>query len=95
MLNEKQKKKLRALGHALHPLVRVGSSGLTENVLAAANEALEHHELIKVKVAAADRSERDQLIQTIAEKCNAELVQKIGHIALIYRRRPENSTIRI
>lgn len=95
MLNEKQKKKLRALGHALHPLVRVGSSGLTENVLAAINDALEHHELIKVKVAAGDRSERDQLIQTIGTKCNAELVQKIGHIAVLYRPHQDKPVIRI
>lgn len=95
MLNEKQKKKCRTLAHALHPMVRVGSSGLSDNVLTAVNEALEQHELIKVKVAAADRSERDRLIQTISMECNAELVQKIGHIAVIYRRHPENPVIRL
>ncbi len=95
MLNEKQKKTLRGLAHKLKPVVMIGSSGLTEGVLGALEEALDHHELIKVKVAVGDRSERDDAIATMTQHSGAELVQRIGNIAIFYRRNPENPVINI
>lgn len=83
------------MAHQLHPLVRVGSSGLTENVLAAVNEALECHELIKVQITASDRDGREQIIAIMLEQCSAELIQRVGHIATLYRRNPDEPVIRV
>ena len=47
--------------------------------------ALEHHELIKIKVAAEDREGRDAMIGEIAQRTGAALVQRIGHTAVLYR----------
>jgi RNA-binding protein len=85
-LSGKQKNHLRGLAHALHPLVIVGEKGLTESLLEETRQALEAHELIKVRVNAADREEREQRIETILEATASQLVQKIGHIAVLYRR---------
>ena len=93
MLKEKQKKTLRGLAHSRKPVVLMGNAGLTDGVLAALDEALLIHELVKVKVAAEDRQERDRIIQTILERSNAELVQRVGHIATLFRRNPENPVI--
>ena len=84
-LSAKSKKQLRQLAHKLKPVVIIGEMGLTENVLREIDLSLAHHELIKVRVNAADRAERVKLIQTIESECYANTVQSIGHIAVFYR----------
>ena len=84
-LTESQCKHLRGLGHHLKPLVLIGSAGLSDGVLAEINSSLEHHELIKVRVRSGGRKERDELIANIANRASAQLIQRIGNVALIYR----------
>lgn len=84
-LTEKQKKHLRSLAHKLNPVVIVGQHGLTEPVLQELEPTLEHHELIKVRVNAGDREERDAMIREMCERTGAELVQRVGHVAVLYR----------
>lgn len=84
-LTEKLKRELRGRGHALKPVVSVGAAGLSPAVLRELDLSLEHHELMKVKIAAADRAARQALIGELCEALGAELVQAVGHIALIYR----------
>ena len=95
MLNEKQKKHLRSLAHKLNPVVRLGNAGLSEGVLGALEEALEHHELIKVKLPGGDHEQRDAMIQKMIEISGAELVQRIGNVAIMYRRNPEQPRIQL
>lgn len=85
-LNERQKRHLRGLAHNRKPVVIVGDAGVSEPVLAEIDRALAHHELIKVRVNAADREEREVLIGTILQNTGSELVQRIGHVAVLYRR---------
>ncbi|NNJ71758.1 MAG: ribosome assembly RNA-binding protein YhbY [Enterobacterales bacterium] len=88
-LNAKQKKYLKGLGHTLSPVVTVADKGLTENVMLAIEEALDFHELIKVKV----RQQRDARTDTYTEICdktNAMLVNTIGMVLLIYRPSDKN-----
>ncbi|ALP52783.1 RNA-binding protein [Candidatus Tenderia electrophaga] len=94
-LSEHQKRQLRKLGHHLKPVVMIGANGLTEAVCNEADLSLAHHELLKVKVNAADRDERDAIIASLCERCAAELVQRVGHVALVYRRNPENPKIHL
>jgi len=94
-LNEKQKKHLRKLGHSLEPVLLTGGSGLTPGVLAELDATLAHHELLKVRVRAADRDSRDQLIRAMCEHAGAELVQRIGHVALLWRPNPENRKVQL
>jgi RNA-binding protein len=76
---------LRGQAHDLKAMLQVGGKGVTGPLLAEIDGALEHHELINVKVAAADREERDAVIGQIAERSGATLVQRIGHVAVLYR----------
>ena len=94
-LSESQKKHLRGLGHALKPVVMVGDSGLTEGVLAEYLAALEHHELVKVRVKVGDRDTRASIIGELCARGNATLVQRIGNMALLYRENPEKKKIRL
>ena len=84
-LDQARKKQLRAIGHQLRPVVMIAERGATEGVNLELERALEDHELIKVKVAGLDRDVRNNTIAAICEKTGAELVQRIGNIALIYR----------
>lgn len=92
-LNERQKKHLRGLGHALHPLVHVGQHGLTDAVVTELERALTDHELVKVRVRAADRAERDAAFTALADRTGSALVARIGHVGLYFRARPKASRI--
>ena len=76
---------LRGQAHDLKAMLQVGGKGISDALAAEVDGALEHHELIKVKVAAEDRDARDVLIGTIADRTGAALVQRIGHVAVLYR----------
>ncbi len=84
-LSEHQKKFLRGLGHQLKPLIMVGDAGLSESLLAEFETTLDHHELIKVRVRVGDRGARDEIIARLCDVGSAQLIQRIGNVALLYR----------
>jgi len=84
-LTNNQKKFLRSMGHALKPVVMVGQHGLSESVLAELESTMAKHELLKIKIRAQDRDEKQQMINQIVEVSHSHLVQVIGNIMVIYR----------
>jgi RNA-binding protein len=92
-LSPHQKRHLRGLAHALRPIVMVGDKGLTEPVLAELEIALDHHELVKLRIAAEGREERRAMIAEIAGRSGSEVVQTVGHTATVYRRNAEKPRI--
>lgn len=84
-LTTKQKQYLKGLAHHLSPVVMLGANGLTEGVLAEIDNALTHHELIKVKIAGADRAVKQLIIDAIVRETKAVTVQTIGHVLVLYR----------
>lgn len=84
-LNIRQKKFLRQLAHARKPVVAVGNQGLSTAVLAEIRSALKTHELLKIKLPAAERAARDALLAQLCSTTDAEPVQLIGRVAIIYR----------
>ena len=92
-LSKNQIKFLRSKCHDLKPVVMLGQKGLTEAVLKELDIALDHHELIKVKLSMDDRDARKQVIADICEKCQAEEVQSIGKTLSIYRQNKKKPVI--
>ena len=84
-ISEAQRRHLKKLAHHLKPVVIVGNAGLSKNVLTEIDIALEHHELIKVRINAGDKNERHNLIDEICKKTSAKQVVSIGHVAGFYR----------
>jgi RNA-binding protein len=84
-LTEKQLRFLRGRAHALKPVVMLGQKGLTDNVVAETAGALRTHELIKVRVRAGDRESRDALLAELVGRTASVLVNRIGHVATLYR----------
>lgn len=92
-LTGKQRRHLRALGHNLDAIVHVGKGGITDGVVSAVNQALEDHELIKVKVLEESPLDRKEAAEALAERCNAFMAQLLGRVVLLYRRHPDNPEI--
>lgn len=88
-LTEKQKRHLRGLGHKLKPVVMIGAHGYTPAVRGELDQALLRHELLKVRIASGERDARDAIIARLCTDTGAELAQRIGNVALLYRRHPE------
>lgn len=84
-LSTDRKKQFRTIGHGLDPVVTVAGNGLSAGVMAEIERALEDHELIKVKIAIAERESRKAVVQALINDCHAELIQEIGKVALIFR----------
>jgi RNA-binding protein len=84
-LSEKQKKHLRRLAHPLSPIVMLGNAGLTAGVVNELDRALS----VKVSARAGERDVRDAALATLAARTSAELVQRVGHVGVFYRRHKE------
>jgi RNA-binding protein len=85
MLSNEEKKRFRAIGHKLKPVIVIGNKGITESLLTELDRALEDHELIKIKLSVEDREDRQPIIEQIRQKTGAEAVQSIGKIVLLFR----------
>lgn len=85
ILTNKQKQFLKGLAHPLKPIVQLGGNGLTEGVVAEIENALSHHELIKVKVPSDDREEKALIMDAIVGETKSVKVQSIGHVLVIYK----------
>ncbi len=90
-LTEQQKKHLRGLGHALKPVIMVGQHGLSKALLDEFERSIAHHELIKVKVSVGDHEARDKAIAAMCEHSHAQLIQRVGNMALVFRKRKKKS----
>lgn len=88
-LSSKEKQQLKAQAHKLKPVVYIGNNGLSEAVNKEIDRALHDHELIKIRIQTNDRELRKELFSQICEANQAEGVQLIGSIAVIYRKNLE------
>ena len=95
-LTSSQAKHLRGLAHGLNPVVFVGHKGLTPAVLDSVREALDAHELIKLKfIDFKDRHLKAGMAAEIEAQTDSRLAGLIGHTAIFYRRHPDAEKRRI
>jgi len=85
MLTGKQKRHLRALGHKLKPLILIGKKEIEDALVVETNAALDHHELIKIKLLESCLLDRNEASAMLAQSCNAEVAQILGKTFLLYR----------
>ncbi len=95
-LTGKQNRFLRSKAHSLKPIVIIGTDRLTPGVLEHIDQALEQHELMKVRVTDAERGEAAAIAQQITEATGAHVAQRVGHTLVLYRQRKEGKpTLRL
>jgi len=85
-LSQSQIKYLKALAHHRKPVVLVGNAGVSAAVVRETRLALKAHELLKIRLPALDRADRQQMIELLCHETGAEAVQHIGRMAVLYRR---------
>lgn len=83
-LTSHQMRHLRSLAHHLKPVVFVGAAGISDGVVGATDDALEAHELIKVKIDG-DREARATMSQELATRTRSEIAQTIGRVTVLFR----------
>jgi RNA-binding protein len=93
VLTGKQRRHLRGLGHGLRPIVQVGKAGIDDGLVTAVAQALDDHELVKVKVGEAAKLDRHDAAEAIAHKTHSEVAQVLGNTVLLYRAHPEDPAI--
>lgn len=92
-LTKPQTKHLRNLAHHLKPVISIGQNGITDNVLTELDIALNHHELVKIKLGTGDRDERQIMIEQLGRETGAEQVQAIGKTLTLFRRNTDKPKI--
>jgi len=92
MLNNRQKRYLKGLGHHLDASLLIGKAGITDNSCEELDRQLEARELVKVKFNEF-KNQRQELATKLASSTESMLVQVIGNIALFYRQASKNPEI--
>jgi len=72
------------LAHHLKPLVNIGKSGLVKGAILSIDQALESHELIKVKFIQ-NKEGRDQFKNDVETLFSASIVGSIGNTIILFR----------
>ena len=86
-ITSSERRKLRAKGHHLKPVVQIGQGGMSEGVIQATQVALEQHELIKVSINGESPTERKSGAEDLGKATGSHVVQVIGRVILLYRLR--------
>jgi RNA-binding protein len=88
-LNKKQIQHLKGTAHSLKPVVLLGNNGLTEAVVVEIDYALNHHDLIKIKIPTDDKETKALIVEDICRETKSTQVQVIGKTLVIYRESAE------
>jgi RNA-binding protein len=89
-LSQTQRRYLRSLAHDLRPVILLGNKGATEAVSKELAQALDTHELVKVKLSGGDKDERQAQIAFLTGQTGSEAVQEIGHVVVLFRRNEQD-----
>ncbi|MGP4714090.1 YhbY family RNA-binding protein [uncultured Psychrobacter sp.] len=81
-------KRLKGIGHELKPIVMIGNNGVTPAISEEIDRALDDHELIKIKLPAGSKHDRDVVSSEIARAAKATVIHTIGRMALLLRQNP-------
>jgi RNA-binding protein len=86
-LTNAQIRALKAQAQRLKATLKIGKEGLSPRFLAALDQALNHHELIKVKFDDF-KDQKRELTPQLAEKSGSHLITRIGNVVVLYRPTP-------
>ena len=95
MLTGKQRRHLRALGHRLEVIVQVGKGGIDDGLVAAVDQALADHELVKIKVGESAGMDRHAAADALADRTRSQVAQVLGNTVLLYRPRSDEPEIEL
>lgn len=74
-------------------MVQVGKGGLDTGLIAAVDQALSDHELVKIKVGENAEVDRHEAAEQIAKQTKSQVAQVLGNTVLLYRADPDDPKI--
>ena len=86
-LTNTQIRAFKAQAQRLKATLKIGKEGISPQFLAALDDALNHHELVKVKFDEF-KEQKKELTPQLAEKTFSHLVTRVGNVVVLYRRKP-------
>lgn len=86
-LTNAQIRAFKARAQLLKPTLKIGKDGISPAFLAALDDALKYHELVKVKFDDF-KDQKKELSPQLAEKTGSHLVTRVGNVAVLYRPKP-------
>jgi RNA-binding protein len=92
-LSSPQIRYLRSLAHDLSPVVLLGAKGATAAVVKELDQALDIHELVKVKLSGGDKDGRQAQIDVLTAGTQAQTIHQIGHVIVLFRRNNDEPKI--
>lgn len=95
MLTANQKRQLKGLASTLDVKYQVGKNEISDTVIAMLDKALTARELIKIDVMKAVTSPIMELALDLSSRLNAELVQVVGRVIVLYRYNKDNHKIKL
>ncbi len=93
-LTNPQRRKLKALAQRLDAVLQVGKHGLSETFIRSTAEALDQHELIKIRFEEF-KDRRHELAADLARLTGGHLVWIVGHVAVLFRRHSDPARRRV
>ena len=94
-MTSKQRAYLRGLANSIEAIVHVGKGGLSDAMIKQADDALTARELIKGKALETSPISAREAAESLATTVNADVVQVIGRVFVLYRRNPEKPIIEL
>lgn len=86
-LTNAQIRVLKAKAQRLKAMLKIGKDGISAQFLAALDDALQHHELVKVKFDDF-KEQKKELSPRLAEQSGSHLVTRVGNVVVLYRPKP-------
>ena len=84
LLTNAQIRDLKSKAQRLKATLKIGKEGISQQFLAALDEVLKHHELVKVKFEEF-KEQKKELAPVLAEKSGSHLVTRVGNVVVLYR----------
>lgn len=84
-MTSKQRAYLKSLAMTMEPILQIGKSSVTPEMVQAVDEALEARELIKLHMLKNCFDDCNEVAQTLAGRTRSQVVQVIGKKIVLYR----------
>ena len=94
-MTSKQRAYLKSLAMKITPILQIGKSSVTPELISAVDEALQARELIKMHILKNCFDDPKEIAQVIAERTRSEVVQVIGKKVVLYRESKDNKKIEL
>ena len=90
-LTSKQRAYLKSKAQTIDPILQIGKSSVTTELVTSVAEAIEKRELIKLHILQNCDDDAKEIANTIAERTHSTVVQIIGKKIVLFKQKKKDS----